>query len=325
MSTTTNQIAPVPYDAPSRSQVWLSLRLKKMREDWQIFSRNRLSMLGLALLLVFGLMAFIHPLLLKTLWMKVVYDPVVGYDVNTQPWPNGPSAGHLLGVDATGRDIFSMLLAATHTTFIVAFSAAITAAVVSTFIASTSAYFRGPTDMIFSNISNSVLILPVPVMMVLLASRFWEIIGPWQFGLIYGLLAGSSSAAIVLRAHALKMMTKPFIEASRVAGGGSLHILTRHLIPHMLPLVTVHMMLIAAGAVVADGFIAFLGLRASPELNWGTMVYNSLIMSRFAAVSWEQLLAPTLCLSLFTASMYFVARGIDDLIDPRIRKSRQEQ
>jgi peptide/nickel transport system permease protein len=324
MSTVTNQIAPVKVSAGSRTQMWLSLRWKKLREDWRIFSSNRLSMLGLILLFIFSLMAVIHPLLLKTVWPKVVYDPVVGYDIYTQPWPNGPSAGHLLGVDALGRDIFSMLLAATHTTFIVAASAALTAAFISTLIASTSAYFRGPIDTFFSNISNSVLILPVPVMMVLLASRYWEIIGPWQFGLIYGLLAGASSAAIVLRAHALKMMTKPFIDAARVAGGGSLHILVRHLIPHMLPLVTVQMMLTAAGAVVADGFIAFLGLRAIPELNWGTMVYNSLIMSRYTAVSWEQLLAPTICLSLFTASMYFVARGIDDLIDPRIRKSKQQ-
>ncbi len=307
--------------ASGQKRAWqdVTAGLRQLRDDWAIFSRNRLAMLGLALIGVFALMAIIHPLLMGTIWPKGIYNPETGYDINVAPWPAPPGQGHLLGTDALGRDVLSMLLASTRASFTVAITAALTTALVSLAIGAVSAYYRGAVDAVFSNISDALLLLPAPIIMVILSSKYYEAIGTVRFGLLYGVLAGAGSAAIVMRSHALTLMTRPFIDAARVAGARGRYIILRHLVPHMLPLVAVHMMLTVTGAVVADGFIAFFGLRGV-RLNWGSMIYNGIAFQVInPTVPWNTIVAPTLALSLFAAAFYFVARGLHDVSDPRTR------
>jgi peptide/nickel transport system permease protein len=299
---------------------WLTL-WRQLAEDWAVFRRNRMAMLGLGLLAVFALMALSHPILLSTVWPRGIYGAQTGYDLTMQPWPAPPRwPDHLLGVDALGRDTFSRLLAATQPSFTVAFSAALMTALVSTIFASLAAYHRGPLDAVVSNVSDALLLLPVTILMVIVGSQFYDEIGSLEFGLLYGVLAGASSATIVMRAHALTLMNRSFIEAARVSGAGAAHIILRHLVPHMLPLVAVHMMIAVVGAVVAEGFIAWLGFRTDLRVNWGTMIYDAIKWTEYrAGVAWPAIIAPTMALSLFAASFYFVARGLRDVSDPSTR------
>jgi len=305
----------------NRLRITISAAWQQFRDDWSIFRQNRLAMVGVVLIVVFGLMAISHPILLRTVWSRGIYDPQIGYDVTVTPWPADPSPPrHWLGTDAIGRDILSMLLKSTQPSFALAVTAALMTAVVSTLVGAVSAYFRGPTDAILSNVSDALLLLPVPIVMVVLGARFYNQIGTVRFGLLYGLLAGASSAAIVMRSHALTLMNRPFIEAARVAGAGPVHIIFRHLIPHMLPLVAVHMMMTVTGAIIADGFIAAFGIRTDLRLNWGTMVYNAFFYQQVnPKIPWNMLVAPSVTLSLFAAAFYFVARGLQDVSDPRKR------
>lgn len=305
----------------NRLRITLGVIGRQFLDDWRIFRQNRLAMVGVALIVLFGLMAIGHPILLNTVWSRGIYDPQIGYDISVTPWPAAPSPPrHWLGTDAVGRDILSMLLKSTQPSFALAITAALTTAVISTVIGAVSAYFRGPVDAVFSNVSDALLLLPVPIVMVVLGSRFYNQIGTVRFGLLYGTLAGASSAAIVMRSHALSLMNRPFIEAARVAGAGPIHIIFRHLVPHMLPLVAVHMMMTVTGAIIADGFIAAFGIRTDLRLNWGTLVYNAFFYQQVnPKIPWNMLVAPSVALSLFAASFYFVARGLQDVSDPRKR------
>jgi ABC-type dipeptide/oligopeptide/nickel transport system permease subunit len=299
----------------------LAANWRRWQAGARIFAESRLGMLGVILILIFALMALIHPLLLGTVWPRGVYHPETGYDQRVAPWPAGSSPAHPLGVDTWGRDILSMLMASTRPTFAVAISAALATAILGTAIGALSAYFRGPVDAILYNLSSALYLLPAPVIIVIVGSRFYRELDAVRFGLLYGLLVGGGSAAIVMRAHALTLMNRTYIEASRVSGAGAWFIITRHLVPHMLPLAVVHMLMAVVGAVVADGFIAFFGLRGI-RLNWGTMVYNSITILRSynPNIPWGSIIAPTLALSLFAAAFYMVARGLQEVADPRLRR-----
>jgi peptide/nickel transport system permease protein len=145
-------------------------------------------------------------------------------------------------------------------------------------------------------------------------------IQPLQFGLIYGILNGLGPVAIILRAHALSIMSRPFIDASRVAGGGPVHIILRHLVPHMLPLAAVNTMLTVTGAIFANGFVAFLGLSRA-QMNWGTMIYDSFTyMNLNFVVPWNVLIPSAMSISLFAASFYMIARGLHEVAEPRLRE-----
>ena len=306
-------------DRGRRARLRASLSWRRFREDWRVFAENRLAVLGLVLILMFGAMAISYPVLRATVWKQSFYDPVTGYDMETMH-PAPPSARHPLGTDGLGRDVLSMLLAATLPAFTVGIAAAVSTALIGTMIGVVSAYYGGTTDVILMHLADAFLLLPAPLFMVIVGMRFREI-GPTPLGLIYGLIAGTGGAAIVLRSHALTLMAKPFIEAARIAGGRGDHIMRTHVVPHMLPLTALYMMLAVTGAVVADAFVSFMGFSRS-YLNWGTIIYTSFIYSSYVSTGaeWHVLVPPSIALSTFAAAFYYVSRGLHRVADPRLRQ-----
>jgi len=309
---------------------WLYVQMapawRRLKGAWGVFAENRLALLGVGLIALFAVLAVAHPILMSTVWTETaagvrVYHPRTGFDPMVMH-PSAPSARHWLGTDALGRDVLSMLLAATTPEFVLGLTAAITAAVVGTTIGMISAYYyRGVVDTAFTYLSDAALLMPAPLFMVIISVQFIDSIGPVQFGLLFGVLSGVSSAAIIMRSYALTVMTKPFIEACRVAGGGAVHIITRHLLPHMLPMAALYMMLTVTGAVVADGFVSFFGLERV-HLNWGSMMFNSFTsaMALGTGYEWHTLIPPSVALSLFAAAFYLVSRGLHEIADPRLRE-----
>ena len=301
------------------------IRLRRARNSWKVFSANKLALFGLVLILLFAVMSLIHPLLMNTVWDKKTYDPLIGYDLKVFPHPSPPSLknGHLLGTDSLGRDLLSMLLSSTRPSFSVAITAALSAGIIGTIIGAVSAYFHGRLiDVIFSYLADMLLIVPAPLVMVVLGERFFEEMGVFGFGLIFGLLVGAGSVAIVMRSQALKIMVSPFIQASVVAGSSPLQIIIHHMLPHMLPLAAVQMTVTVVGATISYGFLAFVGI-AEFDLNWGTMVYMAKIFFKSVnstTIPWLQFVAPAAALSLFAGAFYMVSRGLHQVAEPRLRR-----
>ena len=311
----------VPMKAPSRRAYQLrrlSLYSKGFREGWRIFSQNKLAVFGLVLLLIYAIMAVIHPMLMSTVWPNKIYNPSTGYDQDIFQHPAPPSSAHFLGTDSLGRDVLSRLLAATTPTFILAITAAVLTATLSLLVGAVSAYKRGKVDSFFSHLSELLLLAPAPLVMVVI-SGFVQIEAV-EFGLLYGLLSGLGGAAIIMRSYAVTVMAKPFIDASRVAGAGGVRIIFNHLIPQMLPQASVQMLLTITGAVFADGFSSFLGLSRT-RLNWGSMIWEALIFLNLSpTLPWNTLIPPAVAISMFAASFYFIARGLHEVAEPRIRQ-----
>jgi peptide/nickel transport system permease protein len=312
-------------DEPRRRGWWWRRRertkssLRQLRSSWRIFMANRLAVFGLVLLTIFAGMAVAQPILLKTVWPAKIYDADTGFDLDVTH-PSAPSTKHLLGTDTVGRDVLSVLLVSTAPTFVVGLTAAVTAAVVGTLIGAIAAYVGGFLDTVFMQVADGFLLLPAPLLMIVVGTMYNEM-SPLVFGLLYGVVAGLSGAAIVIRSHALTIKAKPFIEAARVAGGGAVHVILRHIIPHLLPLAAVFMMITATGAVIADGFVSFLGITRLHH-NWGNMIfwsfaYQSTINS---TVTWNVLIPPAIAFSLFAASFYFISRGLQQVADPKLRE-----
>lgn len=131
---------------------------RRLRGAWQIFAENRLALVGVALIAMFGIMAISHPVLMALVWPKGIYDPMVGHDLELMH-PSPPSVKHPLGTDALGRDVLSMLLGPTTPEFVLGLTAAATTATVGTTIGAISAYYYGRgVDTIFMHLANAFLI-----------------------------------------------------------------------------------------------------------------------------------------------------------------------
>ncbi len=143
----TETTIPAPVRHAPLWQIRLRLAWKSFLGNWALFRENPIGLVGIGLIVFFGLMAALHPILMKTVWDTRVYDPIIGYDttiiVHPSPprWlanPNNPlqewSLRHLLGTDPLGRDVLSQLMYSTQSEF----ALGIMAAVVTVFIATTT-------------------------------------------------------------------------------------------------------------------------------------------------------------------------------------------
>ena len=289
--------------------------LRRFRTGMRVYAQNRLAMIGLVLIIIYALMAVAHPILMKTVWIGGIYNPETGYDALYSPiHPAPPSIHHLLGTDFMGRDILSRLLFSTQATFVMAILAALTTAATSVLSGALSAYYRGRVDWVLNHLAGAFLLLPAPIMMVILAVWTGDAFGAVGFGVGYGLIVGLGGAAIVMRSQALGLMTRAYIDAARVSGGGAWHIITRHLIPQMLPLASIQMMTAVAGVVIADGFISWVGVGTNwNRLNWGSMIMWAKDFS--GVVSWHVAIPPALAISLFAAAFYLVSLGLEEIYD----------
>lgn len=278
-----------------------------------------LALLGLGIIALFALMAIAYPILMATIWDRVTYHPLVGFDYDMIPHPNPPSFKHLLGTDAMGRDVLSQLLYATGTSFGLGLVAGIVATILATTIGIISAHYRGVIDTILMGISDAFVLMPPPVVLLvigLLIDMGWLVIG-----LIYGLLAGLGSLAIIAKSYAQSLRVKPFIEAARVAGGSNWYIMRVHYLPAMSSLMLVNLMFTVTQSVLIEALLSFFG-RTKLRLSWGTMIWFTQVTFRLSPFGeqWHAILAPALAITFFCGAFYMVGRALDEVVNPRLRK-----
>lgn len=264
--------------------------------------------IGVAILGMFGLAAISHPILLTTVWPRGIYDPRAGFDPRIHH-PSMPTTTHFLGTDAFGKDTFSMLLGGTRPALVAGVLAGVTTAVVGLAVAAASAAWR-PADRVLGTLVDAGLYLPVPVVMLIFgADPRADRLTPVLFGLIFGVLTGLSSGALVLRSQAMPIMTSGYVDAARVAGARNSQVIARHLIPALAPIACAYVVLGAAGAIVTQGFLSWLSYTATYN-DWGTLVYWAIVTRDFTGrLLWHVLLASGAALTLMTLGFHLLAIG----------------
>jgi peptide/nickel transport system permease protein len=277
---------------------------------------------GLALLAFFVLLTVIGPLLDATLWAgkDTIYDPQFGFDTSIAH-PSAPSAEHWLGTSSTGRDVFSMFAYAARPTLFVAVSAAVSIAIISLILGSLAAYRGGWLDGFVSHLSDAMVLLPAMIAVFILGiGRPNDEFGALQVGLSFGILYGLGPATATVRAAALTVVARPFMDAARVSGGGGGWILTRHVLPHLYAHAAVQAMIGATGAVIADAFLSFRS-AIGDDFGFGQMVYDGIVwselMAGIAPIPWWIMLAGAAGITLLAASFYLVGVGLREALDPR--------
>ncbi len=289
-------------------RVWL-LRTRWM-SGWlrSVFSFTE-ARLGFAILAVFSALTLAHPVLLRTVWPRAIYDPRAGFDYRIVTHPSSPSIQHLLGTDVFGKDTFSMLVAGARPAVIAGLLAGVVTALVALTVAALSSAYR-TADRVLGVFVDAALYLPVPIVMLIFgADPRADRLTPAVFGIIFGFLTGLSSGALVLRAQALPIMTSGYVDASRVAGASVRQVVVRHLIPALTPVAGTYMVLGAAGAVITQGFLSWLSYTAT-FTDWGTLVYWAVVTRDFSGrLMWPVIIAAGLAITLLTLGFHFLSIG----------------
>jgi len=306
--------------APSLG-VWDRARLR-WGESVRIFVAGRIGVAGVALLVLIALFALVHPLLLATVWDPQIYDPMGGFTRDTA-LPAAPSWTHPLGLSRFGRDVLSQLMYSVRVAFGLGVFAAAISVSVGTLVGCLAAFYRDTlVDTLFMRLANFFMIFPTFTLLVALSGV--AAIDLTRLAIIIGLMGGLGGITVVLKARALGVTVKPFIDAARIAGGSDLHLIVRHVIPNVLPLSFLYMMFTVTSAIFAEASLSFFGLLPNVRMSLGLMINEAYTAGYLGgpllARYWYLWVPPGLAITLLCAAFYMIGRGFDEVVNPRLRE-----
>ena len=229
-----------------------------------------------------------------------------------------PSLNHPFGTDHLGRDVLSRILIGGQVSMMVAVLAATLATVISVLIGISTGYFGGPYDMVAQRAVDAWMTFPDLVLLIVVIA----VIGPGvsQIVLVLGLLYGIGGSRIV-RSAVIALRGNMYVVAARSSGASDFHILWRHILPNVMPVVLVLFTTRVGAVILAEAGLSFLGLGVPPPApTWGGMLSGSGRTYMYLG-PWLAL-APGLCLSIVVYAINVFGDALRDLLDPRMRGSR---
>jgi peptide/nickel transport system permease protein len=305
-------------------RVRLRLIRRSLSTHWGQFAESPIGLVGLAIIIFFALLAISEPILSHTIWSRAIYDPQVGYDYAlTGLNPAPPSATHWLGTDPNGRDIFSQLAYSARSEFLLGILAGLITVFIGTLVGAAAAYYGGFVDTFFMRVADVFLLFPVIAFFIVLSALFGSAFTIWKFAIILGLLVGFGGITIVLKSQALNIKVKPFVDAARISGGSSFHIIFSHIIPNLLPLSFLYMMFSVTTAIFSEAVLSFFGI-INLRMSWGIMVemanINGYLNGDGMIRAWWLFFPASLSITALCAAFYLVGRGMDEIVNPRLRR-----
>ena len=303
----------------------MRMRVKGAKKTWRIFKANRLGFSGFLVLIAFVVVAVFAP------WLSTVPDP--GYSGNFEPnriadgWINplpptfdpSPYTGfvHPFGTDNIGRDIYSMTLYGARASLMVGLIATLISVVLGASIGLAAGYFGRVTQEVLMRVTDFFLVLPwfplMIVMMAILGQKFvWVIV-------VIGITSWPSTARIV-RSQVLTIKERQFIERARAVGAGDGHIISKHILPNVLPLIFANTVLLISLAIFSEAFLSFFGLGDPSVISWGAMLEAAYSFSAFSAGAWWWILAPGASIVIMVLSFSLVGYALDDVLNPKLRR-----
>ena len=299
-------------------RIRLKLFARGFKKNWALFAENPIGLIGLGVIVFFGLIALAQPILINTVWEPKVYDPINGFDIEIAYHPSPPSARHLLGTDVLGRDVLSQLMYSSRFEFALGLISAIVTVVIATTIGAIAAYFGGLVDTLLMRLVD--LVIMVPYLAILIVMSALMEVGMLELGLVIGILSGFGGTAIVIKSQALAVKVKPFIEAARIAGGGHAHIIFTHLVPNLMPISLLYMMFVVTGAIFSEAVLSFFGLTEI-QMSWGLMINTTQVFGYLLRFdTWWLLFPASLSITFLCAAFYMVGRALDEVVNPRLRE-----
>jgi peptide/nickel transport system permease protein len=230
-------------------------------------------------------------------------------------WMEGGSSRHPLGTDTLGRDVVSRLLYGARVSLVVGFSAVVVAGVVGLVLGLVSGYFGGRLDDALMRLGDVQLAFPALV----LAIAVLAVVGSGLANIVLVLgVTGWVTYARIARGETLSLRHREFVEGARALGAGDGAILWRHVLPNVLPSITVVATFSVARTIIAEASLSFLGLGLPPPApSWGAMLDEG---RNYLTTGWWLALFPGLAILLVVLGINVVGDWLRDTLDPRVER-----
>ena len=278
--------------------------LARRRESriWRKFRSNRGAVVGGIIVGFFGVLALAAPLL-----------PIPGpTETDWGAVRTAPSAAHWFGTDELGRDILSRMIWGAQASLLAGVVSVAIAVALGVPLGVLAGYFGGWTDAVIGRATEAMLAAPFLVLAIALAA----FLGP---SLTNAMIAiGISATPIFIRltrGQVLSVKTEDYVDGARAIGLGHRPIITRYILPNVMPPILVQATLTVATAIITEASLSFLGLGQQPPApSWGSMLN---VAKNFLDQAPWMALFPGAAIFLVVLGFNLLGDGLRDALDPR--------
>ncbi|MBM3450934.1 MAG: ABC transporter permease [Armatimonadetes bacterium] len=227
-------------------------------------------------------------------------------------WSSGGQARFVLGTDHLGRDLLSRLMHGARTTLVVAVAAVAIAGVFGTAMGLVSGYYGGVIDDVLGRLMDAQLAIPY----LLLAIAVVLVLGASLPNTIAVLVIGGWVVyARLVRAQALSLRDREYVQAAHAIGAADAVILRRHVLPNTLNPVIVIATIEMANMMLFESSLSFLGLGVRPPaISWGSMLSDG---REYLTAAWWVATFPGLAITITILGINQLGDWLRDRLDPR--------
>ena len=241
------------------------------RDVLRKFTAHKLAMFGVAVILLEVILVIVLPMIMKL-------DP---YTSDILAFSAKPGAGHILGTDDTGRDIFARLVYGGRISLLVGLLSAIISLCIGVPLGLIAGYYKGIWETIVMRTADIFMSFPSMILILVLVS----VIGPsvWTVTLVIGILGWTDFAKLIY-GNVLSVREKEYVESAKAVGTKDIPLLIKYVIPNAFAPILINFTFRTAQAIIQESALSFLGMGVQPpEASWGNIL----------SVSYTHLTLPT--------------------------------
>ena len=274
--------------------------------------------IGLAVLVLFGILA-----LIPTLLVGPLQNVTTATGTPLQP----PSLAFPFGTDELGRDLLNLTVHGARISMTIGLMATLITVFLGAVMGIVSGFAGGVLDAFLMRVSDFFLVLPTVVLALILAPVLLDLIGPDSelFGIrstlivvvvVIGLTSWATTARII-RSQVLSIKERMFVDRARVVGSGSGWIMRRHILPNVVNLIVAQAVLTFAAAVFTETTLAFIGLGDPSAPSWGQILNAAQSAGAPGLGAWWYIVPPAACVVLVVLAFTLVGNALDEVLNPK--------
>ena len=266
--------------------------------------RRKGAMLGLAVIVLFVLLAMLAPL-------------IAPYDPTAQSWTavrKPPTLAHPFGTDDVGRDILARIIFGARASLLAGVISVAIALSIGVPLGLAAGYVGGFLDAVISRLTDAMLAIPFLILAIALAA----FLGPSLRNAMIAIGVSTTPIFIRLtRGQVMVVKVDDYVEAARAVGNPPWRVVLVHILPNILPALLVQASLSIAAAIIAEAALSFLGLgQQPPSPSWGSMLNTA--KNYIDNAPWMAIW-PGVCIFLLVLSFNLLGDGLRDALDPKER------
>jgi len=274
------------------------------------FLRRRLAVLGLLLVLLFFVFAYLGPSFYKWNYDKLDF----------QSFLTGPSAEHWFGTTQNGFDMYALTMRGMQKSLIIGLIGAILSTAIAAAAGAAAGYFSGWTDRTIIALIDLLLVLPGFLIIAILSPLFEG--HTWLFFVLLLAAFQWMITARVVRSMTLSMKEREFVHAARFMGVPGWKIILRHILPNMSSFLIIDATINVSSLILSEVGLSFFGFGVQPpDISLGTLINDH--WQSASTPNGYQFYFPALLLVLLVLSVNLVGDGLRDALDPNAGAGEQ--